>query len=80
MVTFRESDTGKPLDSEWHEFRQEARENAFSINEFGDEEIVRYDLETARIDGSDNPDTFTGDRPIAILGHEFIDIRKLKNR
>jgi len=70
----------KPLDSEWHKFRQEARESAFSINEFSDEEINRYNLETARITGKENPRTYTVNRPIDLLGVNGIDLRTLFNR
>jgi len=80
MVGFRRSENMKPLDSEWHKFRQEARESAFSINEFSDEEINRYNLETARITGKENPRTYTVNRPIDLLGVNGIDLRTLFNR
>ena len=80
MVSFRRSESMKPLDGEWHRFRQEARESAFSINEFSDEEITRYDLETARITGKENPRTYTVNRPIDLLGVNSLDLRELFNR
>lgn len=39
--------------------RQGARETAMSTDEFSPQEIEEWDLDTARIDGSDNPDTYT---------------------
>ena len=78
MVTFRRSPSGKAIDSEWHTARREARENAFSINEFGDIEITRFDLDTARITGRENPDTYTLDPAIDLFGTAGKDIRSLR--
>jgi len=50
------------------------------LDVFSDEERVKYDLETARIDGSDNPQTFRVDRPFDFLGLNGLDIRELRNR
>ncbi len=80
MVMFRRSESGKRVDADYHQFRQEARESAFSINEFSDEEINRYNLETARITGRENPRTYTVNRPIDLLGTNGIDLRTLFNR
>ncbi len=80
MVMFRRSESGKRVDAGYHQFRQEARESAFSINEFSDEEINRYNLETARITGRENPRTYTVNRPIDLLGTNGIDLRTLYNR
>ena len=68
----------KAIDSEWHKARQEARENAFSINEFGAAEIVRFDLDTARITGRENPDTYKYDPAIDLLGISGTDVRNIR--
>lgn len=77
---FRRSRGNKPLDSEWHEKRQEARKTAFSLAEFSQEEITRYDLDTARITGRDNPRTYEMDPAIDLLGTAKKDIRKMGDR
>jgi len=58
----------KPIWSEWHESRQEARETAFSINEFGESEKVKYDLDTAGITGQDNIKSYKYRPAIDLLG------------
>lgn len=40
------------------ERRQQARENAMSLDEFGEIEIEESDLDTARITGRENPRTY----------------------
>jgi hypothetical protein len=75
---FKRDNSQKAVDSEWHEFRHEARTTAFDIQEFGDIDIEKYDLETARITGQENPDTYTWRRPLYPEGP--FDIRKLKDR
>jgi len=80
MVMFRQSASAKPVDAEYLQFRQHARETAYSLAEFSPEEINRYDLETARITGRENPETYEVDRPIDLLGSNYIDIRTLYNR
>lgn len=60
---------GKVVDPEWHRFRQNARENAFSPEEFSDIDRGRYNLDDddpvspAGITGEDNPRTYIGDSP-----------------
>ena len=81
-MQFRRSNDVRVADSDWHKARQRARETAFnsSLNIFSEEEKVKYDLETARIDGSDNPQTYTVNRPIDLLGTNGLDLRTLFNR
>lgn len=61
---FARSEHLKKLRSDYHAFRQEARETAFSIEEFGEPAKTEYDLETAGITGQDNPRSYTWDRPM----------------
>jgi len=68
MVTFRRSRSGEVVDAEWHQFRIDARQEHFSITEFGEVDRVKYDLETAGITGRDNPDTFRYNPVFDILG------------
>ena len=81
-MQFRRSNDVRAADSDWHRQRQRARESAFnsSLSIFSDEEIVKYDLDTARIDGSDNPRLFMWHRTIDLFGTNGTDIRELRNR
>jgi len=80
-MQFRRSAGAKPIDSEWHRQRQRAREQAFnsSLSIFSDTEITKYDLDTAQIDGSDNPRTFTFDRPLDMFGINGTDVRDMED-
>lgn len=77
---FPRSEGLKPIWSEWHEQRQEARETAFSLDEFGETEITKFDLDTAGITGQDNDRTYEWDPVIDLLGTSGTDVRRLKNR
>lgn len=82
-MQFRRSPGVRPVDADWHQERQRAREQAYNSNLssfFSEVEIVKYDLETAQVDGSDNPRTYTIGRPIDLLGVNGTDIRDLKDR
>lgn len=82
-MQFRRSPGVRAIDAEWHEERQRAREQAYNSDLsafFSDVEIIKYNLETAQIDGSDNPQTYTINRPIDIWGVNGTDIRDLKDR
>ena len=81
-MQFRRSNDVRVADADWHRQRQRARESAFnsSLNIFSDEEIVKYNLDTARIDGSDNPRTFMWQRTIDLFGTNGTDIRELRDR
>jgi cysteinyl-tRNA synthetase len=80
MVLFRRSESGKKVDQEWHQFRQNAREGAMDIKEFSDSEQLRYNLDTAGITGQDNPRTYTFRRAVDIFGVNGVDVRELRNR
>lgn len=79
---FRQAKSAKPVDGEWHEIRQVARETTFSLAEWSQEEITRWDLDTADITGRDNDRTYTIDRPITQDGEmqNDTDIRTLNDR
>lgn len=82
-MQFARSPSAKVTQEWWHENRQRAREQAYNSNLssfFSEVEIVKYDLETAQVDGSDNPRTYTIGRPIDLLGVNGTDIRDLKDR
>lgn len=81
-MQFRRSPSARPLDAEWHRERQRARESAFdsSLGIFSDTEIIKYGLQDARIDGSDNPLTWRWNRPLDLFGSNGIDVRTLEDR
>lgn len=78
-MQFARSGDVKPTQAWWHRGRQRAREQAFdsSLSIFSDEEIIKLDLETAQIDGSDNPRTYLWNRTLDILGTNGTDVRDL---
>lgn len=59
----------KVTDPEWHRFRDRARNEAFSPEEFTEAERVRYNLDSddalapAGITGEDTDATYVGDEP-----------------
>jgi len=81
-MQFKRSEGAKAINAEWHRQRQRAREQAFnsSLSIFSDTEITKYDLDTAQIDGSDNPRTYTFDRPLDKFGINGTDVRNLEDR
>ena len=79
-MQFARSTSGKKVDRRWHKARISARREAFSVEEFSDEEIIRFDLDTAGITGKDNPRTYTVNRPIDLLNENGLDLRRLQNR
>lgn len=69
-MIFARSNEAKAVWEEWHEFREEARHEAMSKEEFSEIEQEKYDLDTAGITGAQNPRTWKGD-PTA--PKEFVD-------
>lgn len=49
---------GRQVWAEYHRRRQEARETAMSKEEFSTIEQAKFDLDTADIDGTENPASF----------------------
>lgn len=58
-MTQHERASGNVVWSVWGEERQDARENAMSVEEFGPHQRDAYDLDDADIDGRENPQTYT---------------------
>jgi hypothetical protein len=78
-MMFARAEASRPIDERWHVARQEAREAAFNLDEFGDVEIEKYDLDTARITGDVNPRSYTVDQVVEEDGitNSGTDIRTL---
>jgi hypothetical protein len=82
-MQFARSGGAKPTQEWWHRGRQDARERAFNSDlesQFSDTEIVKFDLDTAQIDGSDNPRLFMFNRTLDLFGINGTDVRELKDR
>ena len=45
MVQYRDGNSGKNLNEEWHRFRWKAISENFSLEEFGPIDIEKYDLD-----------------------------------
>jgi hypothetical protein len=76
---FKRSEGAKAVDRDFHKTRQRARETGFRVNQFGDSEIVEYNLDTARINGSDNPLSYRVNRAIDFLHINGTDVRTLRD-
>ena len=45
MVQYRDGNSGQNLNEEWHRFRWKAISETFGIEEFGEIDIEKYDLD-----------------------------------
>ena len=82
-MQLRRSPGARPLDREWHQQRQRAREQAYSGDLdafFSNTEIIKYNLETAQITGEDNPRMYLFRRTIDLFGINGTDVRNLRDR
>jgi hypothetical protein len=82
-VQLRRSPSARAADADWHKSRQEAREVAYSSDLdtfFSEEEIVKYNLDTARVTGRENPRLYIFRRTLDVFGINGTDIRELRNR
>lgn len=82
-MQLRRSPGARPIDSDWHRSRQEARETAYNGNLdqfFSEAEQVKYNLDTAQITGADNPRVFMMNVAIDVFGINGTDVRELKDR
>lgn len=61
MVQHSLGDTGKYLNEEWHKVRRIARTETYSINEWGEIDITRYDLDTVDFDRKQKDSAFHSD-------------------
>lgn len=81
-MQFKRSPSARPVDSKWHRNRQRARDQAFSSDlkaQFSEEEIVKYELETAQISGASNPQVWMWRRAIDLFGINGTDVRNLRD-
>jgi len=65
-MVYEKGNAAKAASNEWREFRERARREAFSPEEFSDSERVRYNLDddarisSANITGQNNPASYDG--------------------
>lgn len=80
---WKRSENLKAVNAEWHLFRENARQIAFSKEEFSDSEQVEFDLDTADITGKDNNRNYQYSRPLTSVDgtpNNGTDVRTLDNR
>jgi hypothetical protein len=65
MVQFALGNDGKYTNEEYHIFREEALRNTYSIREWGDIDIEKYDLDNLQFSGKDNPRTYKFDHSVS---------------
>lgn len=65
MVQFALGNSGKFTNEEYHIFREEALRNTFTLDEWGDIDIEKYDLDNLDFSGKDNPRTFKYRHPVS---------------
>jgi len=71
---------GRFVDSDWHLFRENARQTANSPLEFAESDRVHYDLDTAGITGRDNNKNYVWDTSIDLFNINGTDVRTLEDR
>lgn len=76
MPAFKLGNDGKQLNEEYHRFRENALRSTFSIDEWGDIEITKYDLENLEFTGKENRRTYiqthaVSDDEISVSGHDI---------
>ncbi|AGM11135.1 hypothetical protein M196_gp43 [Halorubrum tailed virus 4] len=81
-MQFRRSPGARPADADWHRGRQRARETAFnsSLDLFSETEKVKYELDTARVTGRENPQLYIWNRAIDVFGINGTDVRTLRDQ
>lgn len=62
MTQHQFGNSGRYVSADWHEFRENARREAFSEEEFDPIQRERYDLDDAGITGEANPETYQTER------------------
>lgn len=65
MVGFALGNDGRYVNQEWHEVREEALRETLSIDEWGDIDITKYDLDELNFSGKDNDRMFTYDHVVS---------------
>lgn len=79
MTQSRFDNSGSKVWAEWHRQRAAAERNAMSTDEFSDQEIEDYDLDTIspQLDGRSNPEQYTIE---PYPGDKAIDYREVDPR
>lgn len=78
-MKFRKND-GKYLTSEYHAFRENARQTAFHPDSFAEADQIEFELDTAGITGRDNNQNWHMARAVDIFGVNGTDVRDLRDR
>lgn len=65
MVGFALGNDGRFVNQEYHVRREEALRETLSIDEWGDIDITKYDLDNLDFSGKDNPRTYRFDHAVS---------------
>lgn len=65
MVGFKLGNSGKNLNEEWHEQRQVAISTTFTIDQWSDIDIEKYDLDEKAFTGKDVARNYRFDHPVS---------------
>lgn len=78
MVGYPFGNDGKFVNKEYHAFREIARTTAYKLEEFGDIEIEKYDLDNVDFDRSQKASTHITESMVEVEGgaQGGVDIRK----
>lgn len=80
MVQMPHSGSGQYLNGEWHDTRHKARTETFSIEEWGDIDIEKYDLDNVEFTRKQKRSTYLTESMIkadAAADEEGFDIRNI---
>lgn len=82
VVGFKLGNSGKNVNEEYHATRQRALRETWSLAEWGDIDIEKYDLDELEFSGKDNPRTYIFNFPVADdeIDVSGFDVRDLPNR
>jgi hypothetical protein len=64
-MQFALGNDGKYTNEEWHAFREKALRNTYSLEEWGDIDIEKYDLDELEFTSKENPRNFRFDHPVS---------------
>lgn len=81
-MQFALGDSGRFVNSKWHLFREKARTSTYSLQEWGDIETTKYDLDTVDFSGKDVDRNYVMRRPVSDdeINVNGFDVRELPDR
>jgi hypothetical protein len=79
MVGFALGNSGKNVNEEWHRFREVAISTTYTLDEWGDIDITKYDLDEKEFTGKDVDrnyrfDHVVSDDEVSVTGFDVRDL------